>query len=191
MTVSAFACATPVTTSPATLHAQAGPMRFGAPRARAAATAHRTGPTRPAIALAGYYPAPVPSYAEVLIIADFAASGDEFHHRLIGIGQSLGNRISLLQLPGDENVDERDGASDILLEGLLERMRLPPGRCTIAATRPAVAIAASGGLRPKDKLIVVGRSCANTQPPAFDHLLDLAHESGCDLIAVDDLPDWD
>lgn len=189
MAVSTLASATPVTTCPATLHAQAGPLHFSAPRTWAAA--RRAASPRPAIAVAGYYPAAVPSYAEVLIIADFAASGDEFHHRLIGIGQSLGSRISLLQLPDDKNPDQHDGASDILLEGLLERMRLPPGRCAIAATRPAVAIATSGGTLPKDKLIVVGRSCADVQPPAFDQLLDLAYECGCDLIAVDDLPDWD
>ena len=155
-------------------------------------TARRYRGNRPGIATVGYYPAPGTSYAEVLVIADFAATGDEFHHRLITIGQSLGTHISLLPLPGDTEATECDCASDILLEGLLQRMRLPPGRCAIEASRPAVAISAQYGNQPESKLIVVGRSRADTQEGTFDRLLDLAYESGCDLIAVDDDPDcWE
>jgi hypothetical protein len=130
----------------------------------------------------------------VLVIADFAATGDEFHHRLINISQSLGAHISLLQLSSNHQTDEchdGDSTSDILLEGLLLRMKVAPGRCTIESSRPAAAIAAQRGCPPNSKLIVLGRSCAHAQQAAFEQLLDLASKSGCDLIAVNDNPDWD
>lgn len=191
MSATTLAGAAPVKNFPTMLHplSDLAPARM--PAALAASATRRHYLPRPALTVSGYYPAPDSSYAEVLVIADFAASGDEFHHRLIAIGQSLGSHISLLQLPGNKESDVHDGASDILLEGLLQRMKLPPGRCAIAASQPAAAIASLGSLRPKSKLIVVGRACACAHQPAFDDLLDLAYESGCDLIAVDDTPDWE
>lgn len=179
MSISTFACVAPVRT----------PAR--APAQPATSATHRRFLERPDIGVAGYYPAPGRRYAEVLVIADFAATGDEFHRRLIGMGQSLAARVSLLQLPGDRETEECDNTSDILLEGLLQRMKIAPGRCKIESSRPAVAIAAQRGSSPDSKLIVVGRSCAHARQPAFEHLLDLACESGCDLIAIDDSPDWD
>lgn len=179
MSISTSACVAPART-PAS-----------APASLTASARHRHFLERPDVGVAGYYPAPGRRYAEVLVIADFAATGDEFHRRLIGMGQSLGSRVSLLHLPGDREAEECDNTSDILLEGLLQRMQMAPGRCKIEPSRPAVAIAAQRGSSPDSKLIVVGRSCAHARQPAFEHLLDLACESGCDLIAVDDSPDWD
>ena len=133
---------------------------------------------------AGPFTDPLRSYERVLIVADFATTGEEFHRRLIWLARST----ALLQLPDPDATESGDIAATILLEGLRRRLQVAPNACSIIPPRPIEALLRSRAVRSAD-LLLVGRS--SMQDDSHRSLTDPLRARGCEIIVIDDRPEWD
>lgn len=132
------------------------------------------------------WPAAMP-YRSAVVIADFIATSDCFHRRLADLARTLAARICLVQHPAAAGSEQDACTTEILLEGLRHRLGLDPAHCTVLADATQLRRFAMPDAR---DLVVVGAS------PSADHVTRATptaseHAPDCDVMLVEDQPDWD
>lgn len=140
----------------------------------------------PRIHLGHARPRPRHRYALAVVVADFIATDEAFQRALIGMARASAAQIGLCHQPGkrlDHGAQEDPCCDAILLEGLRWRLGLREDECTIVTGCPVPA--AQG-----ETLIVCGHTAASL-PASGLHPISQTHGLQCDLVIMQEGPDWD
>lgn len=134
------------------------------------------------------------TYDHAIVVADFTAGSDEFNRRLIELGSTLGTTISLLQRDPAAADGTLDPSAEILLEGLRHRLGMTPESCRIVKPQALSRLLSRKSLNGiESRVVIVGRAASHRLDENAGAGLLFHHTQAvnCDVIAVEETPDWD
>jgi len=127
-------------------------------------------------------------YQHVLLATDFAATTDIYHRHLVCLARAIGGRISLLHLPGDTLAE--DPCAQILLDGLAARLNLDPRATWIAHKTDLRSTLEEATIGHGVDLVIAGAWSAAVACGPCREVARIAPLLGCDVMTLDDGPDW-
>ncbi len=127
-------------------------------------------------------------YRHVLLATDFAATTDIYHRHLLCLARTIGGRTSLLHLPCDAQAD--DPCAGILLDGLAARLGMTPSKTWIAHPETLRETLEQAAIGHGVDLVITGAWTAAIDCGPCREVGRIAPLLGCDVMTLDDGPEW-
>lgn len=127
-------------------------------------------------------------YRFAIVVADFAATTDSFHRRLAMAARTVAERICLVQHPAPAGGTRDASTTEILLEGLRHRLGLDPHDCAVAADTGQLHALATPDAA---DVVVLGTSMVSAGSARHGIPATNGHGLHCDVLVIEDRPDWE